>query len=64
MDIEEIKEYLDGMGIDVTLSVRAVHKWHEGGKLDYHEKQFVEQHWFKIYNYLVEELVKKNRSVV
>jgi len=57
--IEEIMQCLDGMGISVCLQISAVHRYNPGGKLDWHDQQFIDKHYMRITDYLIKKL-KKN----
>lgn len=58
--IEEIMQCIENMGISINLQIQAVHRYNPGGKLDWHQQEFINKHYFKITDYLTKKLVEKH----
>lgn len=59
---QEVMQCLEGMGVSVSLVVEGRHRYNAGAQLEWHHKEFIDKHYFKIHEALVNERLKRKTA--
>lgn len=66
--VEQVMLCLGNMGISVSLDLRGVHRYKQGGKLDWRDQQFIDDHYGQICDFLLKKELagreKKPRKII